>query len=320
MPNAIALDVPAEHAVRFYEDSVEHIDALAAELAAFVAADKYVIAVARPENLAGLRDRLADRGVDVTRAELDGQLTLRDADEALAGFMVDTVPDQVAFRATIGALVGQRAAKGSLLVYGEMVALLCERGNVTAAIELERFWNELGTQESFGLLCAYAASSVTESSLAEEFDAICRLHSRVLNATPGASDDVSRPFAATERAPGLARDFVADALQRWGWPSSPDALLIVSELATNALQHARTEFRVVLSRTADSLRLAVSDGSDSLPALRPAHTAAPNGRGLHLIEAVCQAWGAELEAGGKVVWATVAAPVADTVSDGTKSI
>lgn len=86
------------------------------------------------------------------------------------------------------------------------------------------------------------------------------------------------------------------------------------------MKHDRTEFRIVLSRDRRLAAAGVSAGSDRFPALRPANSATPSERGLRLIEALCQAWGAGRVPGGKVVWATVAAPAPDRPSDGTKPI
>jgi hypothetical protein len=60
-----------------------------------------------------------------------------------------------------------------------MVALLCARGNVNAAIELEQLWNELAQTHSFRLRCAYP---MTEELKGEPYAAICAEHSAVLSA------------------------------------------------------------------------------------------------------------------------------------------
>lgn len=41
-------------------------------------------------------------------------------------------------------------------MYGEMVNLLWEKGNLSAALRLEQLWNELGKTHSFALHCSYA--------------------------------------------------------------------------------------------------------------------------------------------------------------------
>jgi anti-sigma regulatory factor (Ser/Thr protein kinase) len=87
----------------------------------------------------------------------------------------------------------------------------------------------------------------------------------------------------------------------------------MSELAGNAVEHARTEFVVTVSRDGAALHLAVRDGAAQYPRLiEPAPLdqraqMSDRGRGLLLVHAVAAAWGAMPARGGKVVWATVAA-------------
>ena len=109
-----------------------------------------------------------------------------------------------------------------------------------------------------------------------------------------------------------ARDLVAQACQAWRLPHARgDALMIMSELAANAVEHARTDFVVTASSDRAALHLAVRDGATQYPRLSepaPSERPAPvdeRGRGLHLVDAVAAAWGAMPARGGKVIWATV---------------
>ena len=69
---------------------------------------------------------------------------------------------------------------------------------------------------------------------------------------------VALPAATT--APGDARRFTVETLRRWGADGVLDeAELIVSELVTNALRHASSPSRVVLSATDSCLRIEVAD-------------------------------------------------------------
>lgn len=116
------------------------------------------------------------------------------------------------------------------------------------------------------------------------------------------------PSPASVRA---ACDLVAEACHTWHLPRAHDALLIMSELATNAVEHAGTTFVVTVSRSDTGLHLAVRDGVTRFPHLgepAPIDHQAPlheRGRGLHLVHAIADAWGAIPTRGGKVVWATV---------------
>jgi anti-sigma regulatory factor (Ser/Thr protein kinase) len=110
-------------------------------------------------------------------------------------------------------------------------------------------------------------------------------------------------FTADDRQVSAARRFVVRALQEWGderleWA----ATALVSELATNAVLHARTGFTVSLRLVDDTLRIAVADMSSRLPQQRAYAVDAATGRGLVLMDDLSDAHGVDLTAGGKSVW------------------
>ena len=71
--------------------------------------------------------------------------------------------------------------------------------------------------------------------------------------------------------------------------------LLTSELATNAVLHARTAFAVVVSLTAGVLRVDVLDGSAVPPRNRQPSLTAGTGRGVGMVEALADHWGATPE-------------------------
>jgi anti-sigma regulatory factor (Ser/Thr protein kinase) len=118
-------------------------------------------------------------------------------------------------------------------------------------------------------------------------------------------DTVSIALAADTSSPATARHFVQDTLTDWGLPSVCDsALLVVSELVTNAVVHARSEARLRIGRTSSSIRIEVSDDGAGSPAPLEATDDGESGRGLLLVAAISAAWGVEsTPIGGKLVWA-----------------
>lgn len=80
--------------------------------------------------------------------------------------------------------------------------------------------------------------------------------------------------------------------------------LLVSELVTNVVLHARTDCDLVLSVAGDVLRVEVHDASDDLPeGTIQTDPMAQSGRGMVLIHALSTSHGAELlPGGGKLVW------------------
>jgi anti-sigma regulatory factor (Ser/Thr protein kinase) len=103
---------------------------------------------------------------------------------------------------------------------------------------------------------------------------------------------------------GVARRFTVDTLRRWGRDDlTTSGALLVSELVTNAILHARTMIQVILERRDDAVRVEVRDGSPVRPALRNHGLDATTGRGLALVSKLAESWGVDVTAAGKVVWA-----------------
>ena len=96
------------------------------------------------------------------------------------------------------------------------------------------------------------------------------------------------------------------------------ALVITSELATNAMLHARTDFQVAVRRDERGLRIEVQDGSPRLPRRKRYSDQSGTGRGLVLVESLSALAGAEQNEQGKVVWAVLVAapPASGTGGDG----
>lgn len=113
-------------------------------------------------------------------------------------------------------------------------------------------------------------------------------------------------------SPSLARDLVTRACLAWEQHDLVHpARLVMSELVTNAIEHARTPITVTVSRRAAGLHLTVSDGDRTLPQMRkparprPGRPLDDRGRGLRVVTATADAWGALPTKTGKVVWATL---------------
>lgn len=102
-----------------------------------------------------------------------------------------------------------------------------------------------------------------------------------------------------------ARDFVRHHLVVHGLSHLSDDLeLVVSELATNAVQHAHTSFKVSLHAFEETLLLEVEDGSRTGPVRVVAGVLDSNGRGIAIVKLLSRAWGVDAHAdGGKSVWA-----------------
>lgn len=110
-------------------------------------------------------------------------------------------------------------------------------------------------------------------------------------------------LAMDARAPAAARRFVHAHLLAWGCASAvDDAELVVSELVTNAVVHARSHPHLVLALDDRGVRIEVLDDSRRVPVLRQLDDHAESGRGMYLVDAFSAAWGVEVAERGKRVW------------------
>ncbi|MDH6109446.1 anti-sigma regulatory factor (Ser/Thr protein kinase) [Kitasatospora sp. MAP12-15] len=119
---------------------------------------------------------------------------------------------------------------------------------------------------------------------------------------------------------GRCRDFARQALLDWGWlpagdeeqqAMADDVLLLVSELVTNACQHAGGPQQLLLHGTTDALRVEVTDASPEQPRPRlPLQPGRPGGHGLVTVARLSLRWGVTVRSdrSGKSVWLEVAAP------------
>jgi hypothetical protein len=105
-------------------------------------------------------------------------------------------------------------------------------------------------------------------------------------------------------SPRLARQFVTTTLVAAGHDDLVDvATLLVTELVTNAVLHARTALEVEIGDGATSgVRFAVSDRSPALPRARHNSIAAATGRGLRMVDTLSGGWHADRTTTGKRVW------------------
>ena len=111
-------------------------------------------------------------------------------------------------------------------------------------------------------------------------------------------------FPAELTSAGAARRFVGSTLREWSCDTVADnALLLVSELVTNAVLHARSRLELVVRLAGDRLRVEVHDESQLHPTRKQYSVHAGTGRGLMLVEQLAVQWGVDPIAGnGKRVW------------------
>lgn len=116
-----------------------------------------------------------------------------------------------------------------------------------------------------------------------------------------------RTFPAVAPSVSDARRFVGEALTGGPVDVVGDVQLMVSELATNALQHALTSFRLAVHLNRRDILVEVTDYGGGIPTMRSHRPDAPAGRGLQLVDQLSTHWGVEHDSHpGKTVWFTLA--------------
>ncbi|MFI5755027.1 SpoIIE family protein phosphatase [Streptomyces sp. NPDC051569] len=167
--------------------------------------------------------------------------------------------------------------------------------------------------DGLAALCASAAHP------AASMDDACDTIIRALNTRDGRKDDVALlmarlngipddhvaefPLALHPREVARARRVVRGKLLDWGLAEAVEtAELMVSELVTNALRHARTRHVVLRLVRTDALLCEVLDDEPAPAALLNAGREDEYGRGLRVVSSLAREWGSSSSAQGKTVW------------------
>jgi hypothetical protein len=233
--NFISAAPAAQHAVQLYEEPEE----LAATVRTFLEAGfrngEPAIVIARPD--------LAER------IEAHDLLTIADAEQTLDRFMADGRPSPARFGDIVGGLVDAVAARHpgkTLRAFGEMVDILWQRNERTAAIALEELWNELAETRDFALLCGYRVDVFDPAVQRDGLPDVLRAHTHARPADPArlaaavdrALTDVVGPAQASHTYLRIAEDVPRSGVPRaqamLGWLSANDP-----SLAAQVLTRAR---------------------------------------------------------------------------------
>jgi anti-sigma regulatory factor (Ser/Thr protein kinase) len=116
-----------------------------------------------------------------------------------------------------------------------------------------------------------------------------------------------REFPCESESVTAARHFVREVLREQPSEVAELAELMASELATNSVRHARSDFEIAI-RLGEEIRVEVSDAGTGDPARLSPGPEDPSGRGLLIVEAMADDWGVLHSKDGKTVWFTLAGP------------
>lgn len=170
------------HAVRFYEDATSLSKMVAVFVAEGLITEQPAIIIATPRHRHAITQQLLARAFDLDLLRSQHNLLMLDANETLATFMVDGMPDPERFQEVMLPIIDV-ACHGRndcvIRAYGEMVDVLWKEGQEAAAIRLEMLWNQLANSRRFSLLCGYSMGSFYKGAT---FEDICQQHTHMVSA------------------------------------------------------------------------------------------------------------------------------------------
>ena len=178
---------PCRHDVQFYFDDRFLVRSLVTFIGDALNAGSSGIVVATKAHRDSLAGELERAGLNLVAMVQQGRYVALDAAETLAQFMVNGSPDETRFRDLLGRVISCSAAAArrdnhKLVIFGEMVTLLWQRGEGQAAVALEQLWNQLSQVHSFHLLCGYPLAGFDRQVHTEMFSRICGEHEVVIPA------------------------------------------------------------------------------------------------------------------------------------------
>ncbi len=145
-----------DHGVMFYSSGEELAATVSEYLLDSMKGGGVGISLATAAHSQRIEALLARGGIDPAAARASGHYVALDAKQTMDRFVVNGWPDPAAFYTTLSPVLKRATRRRrQVRVFGEMVSLLWESGQFSAAIDLEALWAELGRQHRFSLLCAY---------------------------------------------------------------------------------------------------------------------------------------------------------------------
>jgi hypothetical protein len=175
--------IARDHMVQLYQDDDFLARAITLYLVEGLREETPAVIVTTPAHWKLVREHFGQVGLEASDFEKSGQLTILDATDVLAHFMVGDVPDRTLFRDFMGGIIGQTAARvphRDVRVFGDMVDLLWRQGKHASALRLEQLWNRLTLDHRFVLFCAYKLNPLDPTVTHREMRGLFQEHSHLI--------------------------------------------------------------------------------------------------------------------------------------------
>jgi hypothetical protein len=185
------------------------------------------------------RQRLEAQGVDVEAARERGQMTVIDADEFLSRFMCNGMPDPPTFLGLATEFIEQARAGGRyprVRLWGEMVNVLWERGNVAASMKLEELYDQyIGKKLGVATMCAFLMDNFSSDIHARMLPMLGTIHSHLIPVEDYARlgravAHALREAVGPEEAPVLEDRLLSEYRQGFDMPRAEALLLALRQV------------------------------------------------------------------------------------------
>lgn len=171
-------EITRSHEVRFYPDDEAFVLGFSDFIEAALQAGNAVIVVVTERHRKALVRSLQEHGGDCAAAIEQGRYLPLDVAETLSTFMVNDLPDSVRFLRVVGDLIAIAQAtageQSRVAICGECASILWAEGKADAAIQVERFCNQLAKRYEMDILCGFSLSSFYREEDKQVFEKICR--------------------------------------------------------------------------------------------------------------------------------------------------
>ena len=185
--NSLSSAVRNGHTVQFHINDGVFLDEVSRFIGSTLRSGELIVVIATDQTRAGFAHRLRARGIDLAAMTAQGQYVVLDASESLSQFMRDGHPDADCLADIVASLDRLRLSsalgpQSRLTIFGEMAVLLCRNGNVEAAVEVERIWNDLTRPLPFLTVCSYPIECFQDEGSRKWFPNVCAEHLAVSHA------------------------------------------------------------------------------------------------------------------------------------------
>ena len=175
--------VGGQHTVQFHMNDRFFLDEVSRFVGSALRSGELVVVVADEATRDGVAHRLRAQELDLGRLASRGQFVAHDSAKAVSRVMHGGYPDRDVLTEMIDDLERTRVASANrpdcrLTIVGDMNVTLCRNGDIEAAIEVERIWDDVTSGLPFFTVCSYPVDCF-ERVGAEFFGRLCAPHSAV---------------------------------------------------------------------------------------------------------------------------------------------